>query len=129
MTNAQPTTQATIQPASPSASPSAAHPAAESLAESASQAPRTDRAVNLPGSPDERHLSADLAMDAVTLLRAAQDPRSRYVSAGDHLVSEAFYFTDPEGNGIELYRDRRRIPPSRGDEYLELGRGGAPRRR
>ena len=24
----------------------------------------------------------------------------------DHLVSEALYFTDPEGNGIEVYHDR-----------------------
>lgn len=31
-----------------------------------------------------------------------------YVGAGDHLVSEAFYFTDPEGNGVELYADRPR---------------------
>ena len=31
-----------------------------------------------------------------------------YVGTGDHLVSEAFYFTDPEGNGVELYRDRPR---------------------
>ncbi|MEM7802456.1 MAG: VOC family protein, partial [Chloroflexota bacterium] len=28
--------------------------------------------------------------------------------AGDHLVSEALYLNDPEGNGIELYRDRPR---------------------
>lgn len=26
--------------------------------------------------------------------------------ASDHLVSEAMYLTDPEGNGIEIYRDR-----------------------
>ena len=26
----------------------------------------------------------------------------------DHLVSEAFYLSDPEGNGIEIYRDRPR---------------------
>lgn len=26
--------------------------------------------------------------------------------ASDHLVSEALYFEDPEGNGIEVYRDR-----------------------
>lgn len=26
--------------------------------------------------------------------------------AGDHLVSEALYLTDPEGNGIEMYYDR-----------------------
>ena len=27
---------------------------------------------------------------------------------GDHLVSEAFYLSDPDGNGLELYRDRPR---------------------
>lgn len=29
-----------------------------------------------------------------------------FSGSGDHLVSEAFYFYDPEGNGIELYYDR-----------------------
>ncbi len=29
-----------------------------------------------------------------------------YSGTGDHLVSEAFYFNDPEGNGLELYFDR-----------------------
>lgn len=28
------------------------------------------------------------------------------VGGGDHLVSEALYFADPEGNGIEIYYDR-----------------------
>lgn len=28
--------------------------------------------------------------------------------AGDHLVSEAFYLDDPDGNGLELYADRPR---------------------
>jgi catechol 2,3-dioxygenase len=45
---------------------------------------------------------------AATVLRAAQDPRSRFTGSSDHLVSEAFYFTDPEGNGVELYTDRDR---------------------
>ncbi|PXA72117.1 VOC family protein [Cryobacterium arcticum] len=45
---------------------------------------------------------------AATVYRAAQDPRSRFVGSSDHLVSEAFYFTDPEGNGVELYTDRGR---------------------
>ncbi|QAY62477.1 VOC family protein [Xylanimonas allomyrinae] len=45
---------------------------------------------------------------AATVYRAAQDPRSRFVGSSDHLVSEAFYFTDPEGNGVELYADRDR---------------------
>src|SRR6202043_2617501 len=28
--------------------------------------------------------------------------------ASDHLVSEALYLSDPDGNGIEIYRDRPR---------------------
>ncbi len=30
------------------------------------------------------------------------------VGQGDHLVSEALYLSDPDGNGIEVYRDRPR---------------------
>jgi catechol 2,3-dioxygenase len=33
----------------------------------------------------------------------------QFQGASDHGVSEAFYLADPEGNGIELYRDRPRI--------------------
>lgn len=51
------------------------------------------------------HTPANLA---ATVYRAAQDPRSRFIGSSDHLVSEAFYFTDPEGNGVELYADRPR---------------------
>jgi len=32
----------------------------------------------------------------------------RLSGASDHLVSEALYLNDPEGNGIEIYRDRPR---------------------
>jgi catechol 2,3-dioxygenase len=45
---------------------------------------------------------------AATVYRAAQDRRGAFVGSSDHLVSEAFYFTDPEGNGVELYTDRPR---------------------
>ncbi len=31
-----------------------------------------------------------------------------FQGASDHGVSEAFYLSDPEGNGIELYRDREK---------------------
>ena len=30
------------------------------------------------------------------------------IGGSDHLVSEAIYFSDPDGNGIEVYRDRAR---------------------
>lgn len=38
--------------------------------------------------------------------------------ASDHGVSEAIYLRDPDGNGIELYRDRRP------EEWPRDGRGG-----
>ena len=53
-------------------------------------------------------LLPDRASLAATVARAARHPLSRYVGSADHLVSQAFYFTDPEGNGIELYWDRPR---------------------
>ena len=34
--------------------------------------------------------------------------KAPFSGAGDHLYSEAFYLTDPEGNGIEIYYDRPR---------------------
>lgn len=39
-------------------------------------------------------------------LRHAADFGLRLDGAADHLVSEAVYLHDPEGNGIEVYRDR-----------------------
>jgi catechol 2,3-dioxygenase len=61
-----------------------------------------------PGLFHTAFLFDDKPSLAATVLRAAQDPRSRFVGSSDHLVSEAFYFTDPEGNGVELYTDRDR---------------------
>lgn len=45
---------------------------------------------------------------AATVATAAQYSPQSFAGSADHLVSEAFYFTDPEGNGIELYWDRPR---------------------
>jgi catechol 2,3-dioxygenase len=45
------------------------------------------------------------------LARAVQhviDARVPLAGASDHGVSEAVYLSDPDGNGIELYRDRPR---------------------
>jgi len=41
-------------------------------------------------------------------LQNAVNSNTRLAGAADHLVSEAIYLTDPEGNGIEIYRDRPR---------------------
>lgn len=62
----------------------------------------------------------DAASLAATVYRTAQDPRSRFAGSADHLVSEAFYFTDPEGNGIELYVDRPREQWSYADGKLRM---------
>jgi catechol 2,3-dioxygenase len=37
-----------------------------------------------------------------------RDQRVPLAGASDHLVSQALYLTDPEGNGIEVYADRPR---------------------
>ncbi len=58
----------------------------------------------------------DLAV-AVTRLVQARWPLS---GAADHLVSEALYLSDPDGNGIEIYRDRSREQWPRVDDELEL---------
>ena len=62
----------------------------------------------------------DAAGLAATVYRAADDPRSRFVGSADHGVSEAFYFTDPEGNGVELYVDRDRSQWARVDGQLQM---------
>ncbi len=41
-------------------------------------------------------------------LRRVAEAGWRLTGASDHLVSEALYLNDPEGNGIEIYRDRPR---------------------
>lgn len=61
-----------------------------------------------PGLFHTAFLFADPQNLAATVYRAAQQPASRFVGSSDHSVSEAFYFTDPEGNGVELYTDRDR---------------------
>jgi catechol 2,3-dioxygenase len=50
--------------------------------------------------PDRRSLA-----DALRRLTAAHVPLG---GASDHGVSEALYLNDPDGNGLELYRDRPR---------------------
>lgn len=48
--------------------------------------------------PDRRALA--------TALRRLIDHRVPLEGASDHGVSEAIYLRDPDGNGVELYRDR-----------------------
>jgi catechol 2,3-dioxygenase len=54
---------------------------------------------------------AILVPDRVALrysLQRLADTRYPLAGASDHLVSEALYLSDPDGNGIEIYRDRPR---------------------
>ncbi len=46
--------------------------------------------------------------DLARWVKRAIDRRIPVDGASDHLVSEALYLTDPEGNGIEIYADRPR---------------------
>lgn len=45
---------------------------------------------------------------AASLVRMWVRHPELFEGPGDHLVSQAFYFHDPEGNGLELYWDRPR---------------------
>jgi catechol 2,3-dioxygenase len=63
-----------------------------------------------PGSTGLFHL-AILVPDRPSLARAIRrvvQSGQRFTGASDHFVSEALYLRDPEGNGIEIYRDRPR---------------------
>jgi catechol 2,3-dioxygenase len=47
-------------------------------------------------------------LDLARSLRRLAEMRYPISGASDHLVSEALYLDDPDGNGIEIYRDRPR---------------------
>jgi catechol 2,3-dioxygenase len=47
--------------------------------------------------------------DLAAWLIHAANAQVRLQGASDHLVSEAIYLADPEGNGIEVYADRPRL--------------------
>jgi catechol 2,3-dioxygenase len=71
---------------------------------------RPDAVARPPRTTGLYHL-AILVPDRRRLASALQrliDAHWRLVGAADHLVSEALYLADPEGNGIEIYRDRPR---------------------
>jgi catechol 2,3-dioxygenase len=45
---------------------------------------------------------------AAAVYSVARKAPGTFTGSADHLVSKAFYFNDPEGNGVELYWDRDR---------------------
>jgi catechol 2,3-dioxygenase len=85
--------------------------------------------VHAPDAPARPHPSIGLYHFALLLpdrpalaavirrLMAAGRPPD---GASDHRVSEAFYLSDPEGNGIELYRDRPRADWPGRDGSVEM---------
>ncbi len=61
----------------------------------------------------------EAALAASVYSVASRFPRS-FTGSSDHLVSKAFYFTDPEGNGVELYWDRDRTEWSWAHGQIEM---------
>ncbi|MBL1150972.1 MAG: glyoxalase [Armatimonadetes bacterium] len=79
------------------------------------------------GSPPPRNSTglyhaAILYPDRASLARAVKrviESGTPILGAADHGVSEAVYLSDPDGNGLELYRDRPESEwPRRGGEIV-----------
>ncbi len=69
-----------------------------------------DAPLRPPGTTGLFHLAilVPSRADLARALRRVAGAGWRLTGASDHLVSEALYLRDPEGNGIEIYRDRPR---------------------
>jgi catechol 2,3-dioxygenase len=59
-------------------------------------------------------------LDLALALARLAEARWPLDGASDHLVSEALYLSDPDGNGIEIYRDRPRDQWRRSAGGLEM---------
>ena len=84
----------------------------------------------LPGGRQRPRHTAGLFHFAILLpreeelggfLRRALDERLPLTGTADHFVSQALYFDDPEGNGIEVYADRLRSEWQYPDGRLNIG--------
>jgi catechol 2,3-dioxygenase len=94
----------------------------------------TDAVIILEHSPELKHagpssaglyhtailFDTERALAASVYSTARRHPGS-FTGSADHLVSKAFYFTDPEGNGVELYWDRDRSQWSWVHGTIEMG--------
>ena len=85
--------------------------------------------VSAPDAPPAPSFSTGLFHLAILVPDRAELARSlrriagagwRLTGAADHLVSEALYLRDPEGNGIEIYRDRPRDQWGRDNGELRM---------
>ena len=81
------------------------------LREDRSASPRDPRQTGL------FHLAVLLPsrLDLAYALQRLAGSRWPLDGASDHLVSEALYLADPDGNGIEIYRDRPRAEWTQGE--------------
>ena len=57
---------------------------------------------------------------AASVYSVAQKYPNTFTGSSDHLVSKAFYFNDPENNGVELYWDRDRADWSWAHGSIEM---------
>ena len=57
---------------------------------------------------------------AAAVYSVAQRHPGTFTGSSDHLVSKAFYFNDPENNGVELYWDRDRTEWSWVHGHIEM---------
>lgn len=88
------------------------------------------RLVALPGGEERPRHTAGLYHFALLLpseeqlggfLRRSLEERLPLTGTADHLVSQALYYDDPEGNGIEVYADRPRSEWEYRDGRLNIG--------
>ena len=81
-----------------------------------------DAPLRPPGTTGLFHLAVlvPTRADLARALRRLVGAGWRLDGASDHLVSEALYLSDPEGNGIELYRDRPREQWPRTGESIQM---------
>ncbi len=82
-----------------------------------SSAPRLNRR-----APGLYHLAilVPTRLDLALALARLAETRWPLDGASDHLVSEALYLSDPDGNGIEIYRDRPRAEWRYAGDQLEM---------
>lgn len=60
-------------------------------------------------------------LELAQVLKRIVETRTPVQGFADHLVSEAIYLPDPDGNGIEIYRDRPRAQWPFKDGQLQMG--------
>ncbi|HUB03666.1 MAG TPA: VOC family protein [Solirubrobacteraceae bacterium] len=82
-----------------------------------SSAPRLNRR-----APGLYHLAilVPTRLDLAFAVARLAETRWPLDGASDHLVSEALYLSDPDGNGIEIYRDRPRAEWTRVGDQLQM---------